>query len=73
MTAPAFSLAALQARIAATRIAPPAPIVQGFATIQRKDAARNPRALQSIIEESGELDVHTFDPFDNRDSLAVSE
>lgn len=73
MTTPAFSLAALQARIASTRIAPVAPIVQGFATIVRKDAARNPRALQSIIDECGELETHTFDPVDNMDTLSVAE
>lgn len=73
MNTPTFSLAALQARIASTRIAPVQPVVMGLASIVRRDAAKNPRSLQSIIDESGELESHSFEPIDNAHSIAVAE
>ena len=67
-----FNLASLQARIHAVRVAPSAPVVLSAHAIMRKDTARNPRSVRSIIEESGELDVHDFDMQDNTESLAVA-
>lgn len=66
-----FSLQTLLARVASTRVATPPPIVLGRATIQRQGGARNARTLQSVIDESGELESHSFDPVDNMDTLSV--
>lgn len=67
-----FDLTSLQARIASARVVAPPPVVLSAHAIQRKDTQRNPRSVRAVIEECGELDVHTFDPQDNNESLAVA-
>ena len=74
LATPTFSVAALQARIAAARIATPAPVVlPADKTPRFVSQERNPRSVASIIEESGDLDCHSLTVDDNDYSASMGE